>query len=71
MAKRIVADRMMRGPFVTRDGLRRVPGVGPAFLAKIDSLVTFSGTVVQPSASDTVIARVGKPRSKRASRPPP
>jgi competence protein ComEA len=71
MAKRIVADRMMRGPFVTRDGLRRVPGAGPAFLAKIDSLVTFSGTVVQPSPADTIITRVGKPRAKRPSRPPP
>lgn len=60
MAKRIVADRMQRGPFVTRDGLRRVTGTGPTFLAKIDSLVMFSGAVKHPEASDTII-----PKSKR------
>ena len=59
-AKRIVADRMQRGPFVTRDGFRRVRGTGPTFLAKIDSLVTFSGIVKHPEASDTII-----PKSKR------
>lgn len=57
MAKRIVLDRAMRGPFVTRDGLRRVSGVGPAFLRKIDSLITFSGTVRQPSPTDTALVR--------------
>ena len=64
MARRIVIDRTLRGPFVTRDGLRRVTGVGPAFLSKIDSLVTFTGTVTQPSASDTVIARNRKVRGQ-------
>ncbi|HEY5063059.1 MAG TPA: helix-hairpin-helix domain-containing protein [Gemmatimonadaceae bacterium] len=65
MAKRIVADRMMRGPFLSRDGLRRVSGVGPNFLAKIDSLIAFSGTFARPQVSDTVIVRPVKPRSKR------
>jgi competence protein ComEA len=60
MAKRIVADRMQRGPFVTRDGFRRVKGTGPTFLAKIDSLVMFSGLVKHPEPSDTII-----PKSKR------
>ena len=60
MAKRIVADRMQRGPFVTRDGFRRVRGTGPMFLARIDSFVTFSGLVKHPEASDTII-----PKSKR------
>jgi len=69
MARRIVLDRALRGPFVTRDGLRRVTGVGPAFLSKIDSLVTFSGTVTQPSASDTIIGRTRKVRAKPATRP--
>jgi len=55
MAKRIVVDRMKRGPFVTRDGFRTVPGVGPAFLARLDSLVVFSGTVRFPTEVDTVI----------------
>jgi competence protein ComEA len=68
MAKRIVVDRMMHGPFVTRDGLRRVSGAGPTFVARLDSLVTFSGTVLQPSPSDTVIPRRPAVRS-RGSRP--
>jgi competence protein ComEA len=65
MAKRIVADRMMRGPFLNRDGLRRVSGVGPSFLAKIDSLIAFSGTFARPQVTDTIIVRPVKPRSKR------
>jgi DNA uptake protein ComE-like DNA-binding protein len=65
MAKRIVADRMMRGPFLNRDGLRRVSGVGPNFLAKIDSLIAFSGTFARPQVTDTVIVRPVKPRTKR------
>lgn len=69
MARRIVLDRAMRGPFVTRDGLRRVTGVGPAFLSKIDSLIVFTGTVAQPSVSDTVIARNRKVRAKPPTRP--
>lgn len=68
MAKRIIADRMMRGPFLNRDGLRRVSGVGPNFLAKIDSLIAFSGTFARPQVTDTIIVRPAKPRSKR--RPP-
>ena len=66
MAKRIVVDRMTRGPFVTRDGFRRVRGTGPVFMSRIDSLVTYSGTVRFPIASDTVIPPAM--RSKR-SRP--
>src|SRR5215831_17986202 len=53
MARRIVFDRIAHGPFVTRDGLRRVSGVGQIFLSRIDSLVTFSGTVKMPTAADT------------------
>jgi competence protein ComEA len=64
MAKRIVLDRMKRGPFVTRDGLRRVAGVGPVFVAKIDSFVIFSGTVRFPTDADTVIPRAGRPRGR-------
>lgn len=65
MAKRIVGDRMMRGPFLNREGLRRVSGVGLNFLAKIDSLIAFSGTFARPQVTDTVIARPVKPRNKR------
>ena len=62
MAKRIVADRMQRGPFVTRDGFRRVKGTGPTFLAKIDSLVTFSGIIKHPEASDTIVPKSTRKR---------
>jgi DNA uptake protein ComE-like DNA-binding protein len=64
MAKRIVADRLARGPFLTMNGLRRVSGVGPMFVANIDSLVMFSGTVVQPNFADTVIPRRKYPRAQ-------
>jgi DNA uptake protein ComE-like DNA-binding protein len=69
IARRIVADRMMRGPFMSKDGLRRVSGVGPGLIRQIDSLVTFSGTFAPSSPADTVIA----PRKKsfpRKSMPP-
>lgn len=62
MARRIVFDRMAHGPFVTRDGLRRVSGVGQIFLSKIDSLITFSGIVKMPSAADTAPPRRRRPR---------
>jgi len=45
LAKRIVTDRAERGPFVTLQGLRRVKGLGPALLRRLDSLVTFSATL--------------------------
>jgi competence protein ComEA len=62
MARRIVADRMTRGPFLSADGLRRVSGVGSGFLKRIDTLITFSGTFIQSSASDTVIPKRRKAR---------
>ena len=42
LAKRIVADRDSFGPFGSMDGLKRVRGVGPSMVAKLDSAVTFS-----------------------------
>lgn len=57
LAKRIVADRIARGPFARADGLRRVIGVSSAFLQRIDTLITFSGTFVQSNAADTVIPK--------------
>lgn len=72
MAKRIAVDRVRRGPFLSRDGLRRVSGVGPRFLAQIDSLVVFSGTFVGGSASDTIIPPRSAARSTaRRGRAPP
>lgn len=59
MAKRIVLDRMRRGPFVNLDGLKRVTGAGPHFIQQIDSLVTFSGTIHWPEPNDTVIPKRG------------
>ncbi len=66
LARRIVADRLERGPFLTHEGLLRVFGVGAAFVQKIDTLVTFSGTVKFPDARDTVIA----PRKRRVRKTP-
>src|SRR5438045_6361682 len=37
IAKRIVADRMMPGPFMSKDGLRRVTGVGPKLIQQLDT----------------------------------
>ena len=61
MARRIVADRARRGPFLIAEGLRRVSGAGKGFLQKIDTLVTFSGTYVQPSPPEPA----APPRKKR------
>lgn len=61
MARRIVADRIRRGPFLSMSGLQRVSGVGHGFMAKIDTLVTFSGTYAFPSPGDTAI----KPRNRK------
>jgi DNA uptake protein ComE-like DNA-binding protein len=69
MARRIVADRMMRGPFMNKDGLRRVTGVGPGFLQQLDTLITFSGTIVPVSPADSVIAPRRKSRRKTFTPP--
>lgn len=63
IAKRIAADRMRRGPFVSLDGLRRVSGVGPAMAKHLDSLVTFSGVYTQGASQDSMIrGRIRKPK---------
>jgi Helix-hairpin-helix motif len=64
IAKRIAADRMKRGPFLSLDGLRRVSGVGPTLIKHLDTLVTFSGAFVQGSPSDSLIP----PRRAKAKR---
>lgn len=69
IARRIIADRMMRGPFMSKDGLRRVSGVGPGLVEKLDSLVTFSGTYAPSSPADTVIASRRRKRGKSATPP--
>src|SRR5690242_10785163 len=51
LARRIIVDRDRRGPFGSLANLRRVKGIGPALAARLDSLVTFSGTPRPPSAT--------------------
>lgn len=70
MAKRIAADRMRRGPFLSLDGLRRVSGVGPALAKHLDSLVTFSGVYTQGASQDSTIrGRLRKPKRGGTTRP--
>jgi len=69
IAKRIVADRMTRGPFLNKDGLRRVSGVGPGLIQQLDTLVRFSGTMVPSSPADSVIAPRRKARRKSSTPP--
>jgi hypothetical protein len=70
IAKRIAADRMRRGPFLSLDGLRRVSGVGPMLAKHLDSLVTFSGVYTQGASQDSTIrGRIRKPKRGGATRP--
>jgi competence protein ComEA len=63
LAKRIVADRDSFGPFGSLEGLRRVKGVGPSMVAKLDSSVTFS---LVPRPRNTVISRPSElPKARR------
>lgn len=43
LAKRIIADREAKGPFGCLVAFDAVRGIGPALLARLDSLVSFSG----------------------------
>jgi competence ComEA-like helix-hairpin-helix protein len=70
LAKRIVADRDSFGPFGSMEGLRRVKGIGPSMVEKLDSAVTFS---LVPRPTNTVIPRpseVPKARRKAHRRDP-
>ena len=63
LAHRIVVERDSFGPFGSLEGLKRVRGIGPALVAKLDSTVTFS---LLPRPMNAVIpGRAGRP-----SRPP-
>jgi competence protein ComEA len=42
LARRIVANRDSQGPFRSMEGFRRVKGIGPATVALLEPLVTFS-----------------------------
>ena len=67
LSKRIVMDRTAHGPFSSIEKLRRVKGVSVALAQRIDSLVTFSGTVRGFEPADTIIPKTKK---KRGSSPP-
>jgi len=43
LARRVVEERAARGPFGRLEGLRRVPGFGPAMLRALERSATFSG----------------------------
>src|SRR3954467_13102003 len=62
LAKRIVADRDSFGPFGSIDGLKRVKGIGPSMVAKLDSAVTFS---LVPRPTNRVISRPSVLRKAR------
>ena len=63
LARRIVADRDSFGPFGSMEGLRRVKGVGPSIVEKLDSAVTFS---LVPRPTNTVISRPSElPKARR------
>ena len=63
LARRIVANRDSFGPFGSMDGLKRVKGVGPSMVEKLDSAVTFS---LVPRPTNTVISRPSElPKARR------
>ncbi|MDP9204775.1 MAG: helix-hairpin-helix domain-containing protein [Gemmatimonadota bacterium] len=62
LARRIIADRDSFGPFGSIEGLRRIKGIGPSMVEKLDSSVTFS---LVPRPTNTVISR----RSERQKAP--
>jgi competence protein ComEA len=66
LSKRIVVDRGAHGPFTSIEKLRRVKGVSAALVQRIDSLVTFSGTIRPFEPTDTVIAKSKKKRGPPA-----
>jgi len=43
LAKEIVADRELRGPFGTAEGLLRVDGIGPAAVRRLETFLRFQG----------------------------
>ncbi|HKN67119.1 MAG TPA: helix-hairpin-helix domain-containing protein [Gemmatimonadaceae bacterium] len=72
LARRIVADRAARGDFGSLANFQRVKGIGPALAARLDSMVTFSGTPRPSSAAppdSSVLPRRKRERRQRG-RPP-
>jgi len=71
LANRIILDRAAHGPFGSLSGLMRVPGVGAATAARLDSLVIFSGVEHPISASaESTLVRSPRKRRRPPGRPP-
>ena len=77
LAARIVLDRASHGPFLNKEGLHRVKGVGTVLIKRLDSLVTFSGrrTPLPDSAAASLLpdgltsrADSSQSRAKRAKK---
>jgi competence protein ComEA len=62
LSRRIVVDRATHGPFTSLVKLRRVKGVSVSLLQRVDSLVTFSGTIRPFEPGDTIIPKAKKKR---------
>jgi competence protein ComEA len=72
LASRIVADRAAHGPFISKEGLNRVRGIGPVLLRRLDTLVTFSGRLTPLPDSGAASAKANgltskTPRAKSSS----
>lgn len=67
LASRIVADRDSLGPFGSFGELKRVKGVGPALLQRLETKVTFSGA---PRPHNAVMGRRFPGASSPASQVP-
>ena len=71
LARRVVAEREARGPFGRLEGLRRVPGFGPAMLRALERTATFSGVArVVAEVSTGGPGAGGVPGSKRGGPDP-
>lgn len=70
IARRIAADRVKHGPFLNLDGLRRISGIGPTLIKRLDSLVTFSGAYTQATPQDTMIPPRRKANARRRGATP-
>lgn len=61
LANRIVADRSVNGPFRSIDDLTRVPGIGPATLARIRPWLTMPSSETPEAGSDATANPAGPP----------
>lgn len=69
LARRIVEERTAHGPFGSLEGLRRVPGIGPATLKGFERTATFSGTPL--AHNDPIETGRGRAGAGRGKCPPP